>query len=71
MSFAEIKAELPKLTDDQREELAAYLTFLKLQNDPEFLREMERRMQAMDRGEEVVSREEVIRMHEERLARGE
>ena len=71
MSLAEIKAELPKLSAEEREELAAHLAFLERQNDPEFCQELDRRMRAMDRGEEKVSRDEVLRAHQERLARGE
>jgi hypothetical protein len=69
MSFAELKEKVYALSDEERRELEHVLLHIRLQNDPEYLAEMDRRMRAMDAGNKV-SQEEVERMHQELLAQG-
>jgi len=70
MSFAEIKEKVAELTDEERLDLEAWLLCLRLGNDPAWLAEMDRRMAKMDAGKKV-SQEEVLRMHQELLAKGQ
>jgi hypothetical protein len=51
MSLAEMKEQVEKLTEDERLELQALLIHLARKDDPEYLAEMEGRMERMDRGE--------------------
>ena len=70
MSFAELKEKVAELTDEERLDLEAWLVCLRLSNDPEWLAEMDRRMAKMDAGKKV-SQEEVLRMHQELIAKGQ
>jgi hypothetical protein len=70
MSLAEIKREIKSMSPEERDELAVYLKYIELQNDPAFREQLAESMVRMDRGEKI-SREEVLRVHEEKLARGE
>lgn len=58
MSFAEIVAELPKLTPQERTELSQKLKLLEPFDDPEFMAELTRRNREAERGENVVTDEE-------------
>jgi hypothetical protein len=70
MSLAEIKREINSMTPDEREELAVYLKYIELQNDLLFREQLTESMRRMDRGEKI-SAEEVLRVHQEKLAKGE
>lgn len=59
MSFAEIKAELPKLTRDERKELSRTLELLEPVDDPAFMAELTRRNREAARGENLVTDEEL------------
>ena len=63
MSVAEIKAELPKLTPAERQEIANALEAIALENDPEWQKETEQRIAKAKSGGSV-SREEVMRLCE-------
>jgi hypothetical protein len=69
MSLAEMKQSVPKMTREERLELAHLLWHLELQEDPEYLAELDRRMAAMDAGKKV-TQEEFERRHRELLAQG-
>ena len=69
MSLAEIRNEVAKLSREERLNLEAYLIFLSQQDDPEYLAELDRRMERMDRGEKV-SAAEFEAMHQKLVAEG-
>jgi hypothetical protein len=69
MSYAEMKEMVPKLSREDRLDLAHLLLHLELQDDAGHLAEMDRRMAAMDAGKKV-TQEEFERMHRELLAEG-
>jgi hypothetical protein len=69
MSFAELKQKVYTLTDEERLELQHLLLHIELENDPEYLAEMRRRIGEMDAGKKVTE-EEVERIHRELLAQG-
>jgi hypothetical protein len=69
MSFAELKEQVRMLSAEQRLELAHLLAIINLENDPEFLKEMDRRLDEMAAGKKV-TQEEVERIHQELLAQG-
>lgn len=69
MSLAEIKKQIDRLDAEQRNELSAYLLFLRRREDPEWLEELERRNRAMDAGKKV-SQEELQRIHEALVREG-
>jgi hypothetical protein len=69
MSFAEIKAELPKLTPEERIALARELDLLRDFNDPAFVAEITRRNRETERGENVMTDDE-FRAHLQALGRG-
>jgi hypothetical protein len=69
MSFAELKQKVRTLTPEERLELASLLAIIDLENDPEFLKEMDRRLDEMAAGKKV-TQEEVMRLHNELLAQG-
>lgn len=58
MSFAEIKAELPKLTPQERTALARELRQLETFGDPAFVADLTRRHREMEKGENVATDEE-------------
>ena len=60
MSFAEIKADRPKLSDDERAELRRALIDYKRIDDPGYWAEMDRRIDEMERGIDVVTKEEMV-----------
>jgi hypothetical protein len=63
MSFAEIIAEIPNLTEDQKAELRALLEQDLLGHDEsdEFLAELDRRVAQADKGGRTYTAEEVCR----------
>jgi hypothetical protein len=69
MSVAELRNEVDKLSREERLDLEAYLIFLSQQDDPEYLAELDRRMERMDRGEKV-SAAEFEAMHQKLIAEG-
>ena len=69
MSLAEIRNEVAKLSREERLNLEAYLIFLSQQDDPEYLAELDRRMERMDRGEKVTAAE-FEAMHQKLVAEG-
>jgi hypothetical protein len=69
MSFAELKEKVYTLSEEERLELQHLLLQIRLQNDPGYLAEMDRRMREMDAGKKV-TQEEVERRHRELLAQG-
>jgi hypothetical protein len=69
MSFAEIKVQVAELSDEERLELQGFLYFLRVQNDPEHLAELDRRMADMDAGKKF-SQEDVERLHRELMEQG-
>ena len=69
MSLAEIRNEVAKLSREERLNLEAYLIFLSQQDDPEYLAELDRRMERMDRGEKVTAAE-FEAMHQKPVAEG-
>ena len=69
MSFAEIRDEVAKLSREERLDLQAYLMVLAHQEDPEYLAELDRRMERMDRGEKVTAAE-FEAMHQKLIAEG-
>jgi hypothetical protein len=70
MSFAELKEKVAELTEEERLDLESWLVTLRLTNDPEWLAEMDRRMAGMDAGKKI-TQEEVMRIHQELLAKGQ
>lgn len=69
MSFAEIRDEVAKLSREERLNLEAYLMAMAQQDDPEYLAELDRRMERMDRGEKVTAAE-LQAMHQKLIAEG-
>ena len=61
MSLAEIKAELPKLTAAERAVLARELKNFEAFNDPELMERITQRLDEAERGEHVISKEEMYR----------
>ena len=61
MSLAGIKAELPKLTPEERVSLAQELQKLRPFNDPEVMARIEQRLDEAERGENLHSKEELFR----------
>jgi hypothetical protein len=61
MSFAEIKAELPKLTPQERTALAQELRKLEPFNDPDLMSRLTRLNDEVERGENVISKDEMLR----------
>jgi hypothetical protein len=53
MSLAEIKHSIEKCSVDERLELAALIAHLNHDQDPEYARELNARMESMDRGEKM------------------
>ena len=51
MSLAELQQEVERLTADERLQLIAYLRQLEQANDPEWLRQLDRRNDRMSRGD--------------------
>jgi hypothetical protein len=70
MSFAELKEKVAELSEEERLDMEAWLVSLRLMNDPEWLAEMSRRMADMDAGKKV-SQEEILRIHQELIAKGQ
>jgi hypothetical protein len=60
MSYAEIVREVNQLEPSECERLAAYLRLKARQRDPEYVAEMERRVDDAERGENLVSKEELL-----------
>ena len=69
MSVAELRTEVSKLSREERLDLEAYLMFLAQQDDPEYLAELDRRMERMDHGEKVTAAE-FEAMHQKLIAEG-
>jgi len=69
MSLAEIRNEVAKLSREERLDLEAYLMFLAQQDDPDYLAELDRRVERMDRGEKVTAAE-FEAMHQKLVAEG-
>jgi hypothetical protein len=61
MSLAEIKAELPKLTAAERASLALELQNFQPFNDPDLMDRLTRSLDEADRGEHLLSKEEMHR----------
>lgn len=61
MSFAEIVAEQPKLTPEERTALSQKLKLLEPFNDPQFVAELTRRNREAAQGINVVTKEELYR----------
>ncbi len=61
MSFAEITAELPKLTAEERQALGRQLKILEPFDDPEFMAELTRLNREAERGENLITKEELYR----------
>jgi ribosome recycling factor len=66
--FEEIKEKVRSLSEEERLDLAHLLLHLQLENDPEHIAELQRRMDAMDRGEKYTLAD-VERICKERDAR--
>ena len=69
MSLAELKAEVAKLSAQERLKLAALLADLDEQNESEFRSAADRRMAAMDDGRKMTA-EEFEKRHQERESEG-
>ena len=61
MSLAEIKAELPKLTPEERTALAQELQNFRPFNDPGMMARIERAIDDAERGENIHSKDELFR----------
>ena len=61
MSLAEIKAELPKLTPEERAVLAQELQNFRPFNDPELMARIERAIDDAEQGENIHSKDEMFR----------
>ena len=59
MSFSEIKDQVAQLTAEERDQLAEHLRLLRALHDPEIMTEMERRLEEMERGQNVVTESEL------------
>lgn len=57
MSFTELKEQVVALTAEDRLRLSAFLADLELENEPEFRRQVDKRMQAMDAGRNMGAQE--------------
>ncbi|MEK7683833.1 MAG: hypothetical protein AAB466_00255 [Verrucomicrobiota bacterium] len=62
MSLAELKDKVAGLSSTERLELSAFLADLEQQNEVEFRKQVDQRMQDMDAGEKM-SMEEFERQH--------
>ena len=69
MSTAEIMAHADKLNLEERGVLAAYLQYLRQKDDPEYRRELGRRVDRMAAGSSI-SMQKVKELHEELVRRG-
>jgi hypothetical protein len=69
MSLAELKAEVAKLSPQERLKLAALLADLDAQSEDEFRSAADRRMTAMDAGRKMTA-EEFERRHQQRESEG-
>jgi hypothetical protein len=69
MSLAELKAEVEKLSPEERLKLAALLADLDEQSEDEFRAGADRRMTAMDNGRKITA-EEFERRHQQRQSEG-
>jgi len=61
MSLAEIKAELPKLTPEERTALAQELQNFRPFNDPGMMARIERAIDDAERGENMHSKDDLFR----------
>jgi len=61
--------KVAKLSREERLDLEAYLMFLAQQDDPDYLAELDRRVERMDRGEKVTAAE-FEAMHRKLVAEG-
>ena len=55
MSVAELKHQVAALSVEERLDLAAWIFHLNSKDDPEYQRELARRMDAMDAGTKITS----------------
>jgi hypothetical protein len=69
MSLTELKAEVAKLSPQERIKLAALLADLDAQSEDEFRAAADRRMTAMDDGGKITA-EEFERRHQQRESEG-
>ena len=69
MSLAEIKHEISRLSQGERQQLFSYLAEVTERDDPAYYADMDRRMKAMDAGDRV-SMEALRAKHEELVKRG-
>jgi hypothetical protein len=69
MSVAEIKKQIVELSPDDRRELAALITHLNRKDSPEFLDEMDRRIDRAVAGEKF-TREDLQRTDRDLSAKG-
>ncbi len=69
MSMTEIKEEVSRMTQEERQELAAFLAIESRIHDEEWLDEMDRRFAEMKAGK-AVSQEEAFARHERLCAEG-
>jgi hypothetical protein len=69
MSLTELKAEVAKLSPQERLKLAALLADLDAQSEDEFRSAADRRMTAMDDGRKITA-EEFERRHQQRESEG-
>ncbi len=69
MSFAELKDEVPRLSDAQLEELAACVRLARIKRDPAWLERAERINAEMDRGR-AYGEEDLLRLHTTLLQEG-
>ncbi len=61
MSLADIRAELPKLTTQERASLAQELQYFQPFNDPALMAQIAHSIDEAERGEKVHSGEELLR----------
>jgi hypothetical protein len=69
VSFAELKEKVTELSEEELDELAGLLWYLRVKDDPEFLAELDAEMKAMDAGVKF-TKADVMRLHEELIAKG-
>ena len=60
MSLAEIKAEIPKLTAEERDELAVFLRVCADMNQPGFKAELTRAVDEIESGVNVMTKAEAL-----------
>ena len=69
MSLVQLKSEMARLTREEQQALAAHLDFILRDGDPEYLAELNRRAERIERGQKATEAD-FLAAHQRLLAEG-